>query len=300
MFTCTNLIVRWPSLNLHIRLKSLIVAPKFWALLTGVPGQGCKESQVTADASKLLVATCNGMFLSDEMKCLIPSSSRYDHFAVLCELLPAAVPSLAVNLLATSHGYFNQSLKNKLQSSLGCSRTSSYSSTHAESIVNLNNDPYLWDKIGRCFFPGAPFFKLTYRLHAAEIEAKEFIESVTKSKGWMTDYNMRRKFSSPLRVDELMAEHPRVYHTLTTLARSAREALDDVFDSFTIAEWVEQRIYPDIQMLERLQHDSSSLKSVRTWPKRPLPPLRDLKRLGVQMPEDDVSNNNSTPQISGK
>ena len=27
---------------------------------------------------------------------------RYDHFAVLCELLPAAIPSLAVNLLATS------------------------------------------------------------------------------------------------------------------------------------------------------------------------------------------------------
>ena len=33
--------------------------------------------------------------------------ARYDHFAVLCELLPAALPSLAVNLLATSHGYYN-------------------------------------------------------------------------------------------------------------------------------------------------------------------------------------------------
>ncbi|XP_069678922.1 hexosaminidase D-like [Periplaneta americana] len=230
---------------------------------------------------------------------------RYDHFAVLCELLPAAVPSLAVNLLATSHGYFNQSLKGKLQSSLGCARpgspasSSSYSRT--ESIVNLNSDPYLWDKFGRCFFPGAPFFKLTYRLHAAEIEVKEFLDSVMKSKGWMTDYNIRRKYSSPLRVDELMGEHPRVYHTLTALARSARDALDDVFDSYTIAEWVEQRIYPDIQTLEQLQRDSLALKSVHTWSKRPLPPLRDLKRLGVPMPEDDdVTNTNSTPQISGK
>ncbi|KAJ9578744.1 hypothetical protein L9F63_005033 [Diploptera punctata] len=168
---------------------------------------------------------------------------RYDHFAVLCELLPAAVPSLAVNLLATSHGYFNQSLKAKLQSSLGCARPGSSSSSssysRSESIVNLNSDPYLWDKFGRCFFPGAPFFKLTYRLHAAEMEVKEFLESTMKSKGWMTEYNVRRKYTSPLRVDELMGEHPRVYHTLTALARSARDALEDVFDSYTISEWVD-------------------------------------------------------------
>lgn len=132
------------------------------------------------------------------------------------------------------------------------------------------------------------------------MEVKEFIESVMKSKGWMTDYNIRRKFSSPLRVDELMGEHPRVYHTLTALARSARDALDDIFDSFTITEWVEQRIYPDIRTLEQLQRDSLALKSVRIWPKRPFPPLRDLKRLGIPMPEDNVSNSNSTPQISGK
>lgn len=229
---------------------------------------------------------------------------RYDHFAVLCELLPAAVPSLAINLLATSHGYFNQSLKSKLHSSLGCSRpgspSSSSSYSRSEAIVNLNSDPYLWDKFGRCFFPGSPFFKLTYRLHAAEMEVKEFLESVTKSKGWMTDYNIRRKFSSPLRVDELMGEHPRVYHTLTALARSARDALDDVFDSFTITEWVEQRIYPDIQKLEQLQQDSLALKSVRIWPKRPLPPLRDLKRLGVPMPDDDTSDTVPVSQLSGK
>lgn len=32
---------------------------------------------------------------------------RYDHFAVLCELLPAALPSLILNLVATSNGFFN-------------------------------------------------------------------------------------------------------------------------------------------------------------------------------------------------
>nr|CAD7447511.1 unnamed protein product [Timema bartmani] len=298
---------------------------------------------------------------------------RYDHFAVLCELLPASIPSLAVNLLTTSYGYFNQSLRNKLYSSLGCSRGAPSSPARfgntADTIVNLNSDPYLWDKMGRCFFPGAPFFKLTYRLHISEIEemmdedgrrlldlcarnkmkvanswykkerenhkvtryswggeqkfvkdyfimgeemkrqtvyikgtpsvstgcwwqtcrikvVKEFLESVTLSKGWMTDYNIRRNFSSPLRVDELMAEHPRVYHSLTALARSARDAMEEVFDSYTISEWVEQHVYPTILKLEQLQKDSVALKVPHLWPRRPFEPLRDLKRLGVPMPED--------------
>ncbi|XP_063231562.1 hexosaminidase D [Bacillus rossius redtenbacheri] len=228
---------------------------------------------------------------------------RYDHFAVLCELLPAAVPSLAVNLLATAHGYFNQSLRAELASSLGCSRplppTSARQTSSAEAVVNLNSDPYLWDKMGRCFFPGSPFFRLTYRLHAAELEVKEYLESVTLSKGWMTDYNIRRNFSSPLRVDELMADHPRVYHTLTTLARSAREAMEDAFDPYTIAEWVEQRIYPSVARLEQLRRDADALKAVRTWPRRPFPPLRDLRRLGVPMPGDG-GDDGSSPRPPGE
>ena len=40
---------------------------------------------------------------------VITGWSRYDHFAVLAELLPAAMPSLATNLISVSHGYFNAS-----------------------------------------------------------------------------------------------------------------------------------------------------------------------------------------------
>ncbi|KAL0269395.1 UNVERIFIED_CONTAM: hypothetical protein PYX00_007145 [Menopon gallinae] len=197
---------------------------------------------------------------------------RYDHFAVLCELLPGAIPSLAVNLLATSHGYFNQSLRGKLYSTLNCQ---DWTQSHA-GFVNFNSDPFMWNKLSRCFFPGSSFFKLLYRLHTTEKEVREFLEVTTRSKGWLTDYNVRRNFTSPLRIDELMMDQPRIYHMMTSLVRHARESLEDIFDEYTITEWIEQRIYPDLKRLEKLEADSARLKSVKYWPRRPFRPLKEL------------------------
>lgn len=207
---------------------------------------------------------------------------RYDHFAVLCELFPAAFPSLALSLIAVTNGYFDRSMKNKLLSVLSCPTTSGRNHV----FVTLESDPYLWDKMGRCMFPGSPFFRLTYRLHAAEIEANDYILQTRKRKGWMTEYNARRNYSLPLRVDELTTDLSRVYSGLTNIARSAADTMNEVFDMYTIAEWVEQRVYPYILDLEKLQNESLALRSFVSWENRPLKPLQDLKRIGVPIPDE--------------
>lgn len=46
---------------------------------------------------------------------------RYDHFAVLCELLPTAMPSLITCLSTMSRGYFNVEAKdNAILNILDC------------------------------------------------------------------------------------------------------------------------------------------------------------------------------------
>ncbi|KAJ8942100.1 hypothetical protein NQ318_013389 [Aromia moschata] len=155
---------------------------------------------------------------------------------------PAAIPSLALSLTAVTNGFFNSSLKEKFLTALSCPVPNG---AHSSPFINLDGDPFLWEKLNRCMFPGNAFFSL------------------------------------PMRVDELTADLPRVYHSMISLARSAVDAMSDVFDNYTISEWIEQRIYPYIVELERLQNQSIALKSVNQWPSRPLPPLKELQRFGV-------------------
>ena len=125
---------------------------------------------------------------------------RYDHFAVLCELLPAGIPSLAVNLIATSNGFFNETLGKPLFKALGCVQHSG----KYNSFVDLENDNFLWDKLSWCFFPGTNFFKVTKNLVSTEVEVRDFLHKVEKKKGWLTEYNRRHNMSSPFRIDEVI------------------------------------------------------------------------------------------------
>lgn len=158
-------------------------------------------------------------------------------------------------------------------------------SHHNSGIVNFNSDPFMWNKLSRCFFPGSSFYKLLHRLQSTEKEVKEFLDLTTRSKGWMTDYNIRHNFSSPLRIDELMGDFSRVYNSLTSLERHVRESLEDIFDQYTVNEWIEQRIYTDLKKLEKLEANAIKLKAIKYWPRRPLQTANDF---ALQSPSESV------------
>ncbi|XP_045583050.1 hexosaminidase D-like isoform X2 [Procambarus clarkii] len=204
---------------------------------------------------------------------------RYDHFAVLCELLPASLPSLAVNLIAVSHGYFNSSAQGQLYQALNCMQTPKY-----QTWLNLDGDPYLWDKFSWCFFPGAQVFKVTARLDATRRDVDSYIERVTRSRAWITDYNRRHNYSSPMRVDEDLEELPARLHAVTLLMKTAREALAEWYDDWTVGEWLEQHVWPLLKRLQTLQREAESMKAVRYWPARPLPLLPELAAFGISDP----------------
>lgn len=211
--------------------------------------------------------------------------SRYDHFAVLCELLPAAVPSLAVALLATSHGYWNSSLAPPLYKALSCGGRG-----RTETEIDLDYDNFLWEKLSWCHFPGEKFFKVTKELVALEGEVAEFFAKVDTKRGWMTPYNVRHNMSSPFRIEdvsrmytqqfdltgavEVLEDWSRTQHAVVSLMRTAAAALSEVYDQFTVAEWVEQKLYPFYSRLSQLRQQADTMRGVHSWPARPYPPLQ--------------------------
>jgi hexosaminidase len=204
--------------------------------------------------------------------------SRYDHFATLCELFPAAIPSLAVNLHTASKGFFESDSKvNSIIPSLTC--------------PEANGDRYLWldlqkdpnlGAFSRCIFPGNSVFRYMNRLSALAAEIREFIDSIKFSRGWLSDYNIRHNFTSSTRVAELLEDQPRLLASLINLARSIAEGMDEMYDNFTIGEYIEQRVYPLVNELRSLEKVAESLKLRRVFPVRPLPYLEKfVKELGI-------------------
>ncbi|XP_075296867.1 hexosaminidase D isoform X2 [Opisthocomus hoazin] len=69
---------------------------------------------------------------------------RYDHFSVLCELLPVAIPSLAVCLQALKNGGYSEKIKENVEKLLGMS--------------NLETDTFMSTSLGT--FPGSNILTL--------------------------------------------------------------------------------------------------------------------------------------------
>ena len=87
--------------------------------------------------------TLNSMVLFSFGLCIF---RRYDHFAVLCELLPTAVPSLVLNILAVVSGSLEESQTFQVASKvLNCPGR-----LNPEA---LKTDPHQFE-LRRCNFPG--------------------------------------------------------------------------------------------------------------------------------------------------
>ena len=71
--------------------------------------------------------------------------------------------------------------------------------------------------------------------------------------------------------------------------RSANSALSEMFDHYTVSEWIEQKLYPLYSKLSSIRSEADSLRRVKYWPARPYPPLEALKGLGIGVPDTQKS-----------
>ena len=76
-----------------------------------------------------------------------------------------------------------------------------------------------------------------------------------------------------------------VHHSVVSIMQSANSALSEMFDHYTVSEWIEQKLYPLYSKLSSIRNQADDLRRVKYWPARPYPPLEALKGLGIGVPD---------------
>ncbi|XP_017856347.1 PREDICTED: hexosaminidase D [Drosophila arizonae] len=225
-----------------------------------------------------VIAKEGGRFAKGLRGLALTGWQRYDHFAVLCELLPVGMPSLMTSLSTVAKGYFSINPRdNELLHVLRCVfQPDSRRSGHP--WLELHPNAHYSQLFAVCSYPGHLVFKYALRLYDKLAEVRNYLQQTREHSAWLSDYNVRHNFSSPLRVQELTVRTPQLVEELRAMAREAQQLLWEVYDEHTVAEFVEQHIYPSINALHQQLASGQTLLQRRTWQQRPLPLSLELQQ----------------------
>ncbi|XP_066293035.1 hexosaminidase D-like isoform X3 [Branchiostoma lanceolatum] len=175
--------------------------------------------------------------------------SRYDHYATHCELLPAAIPCLALCLQTVVHGGFTEDcdFHRKVSEELGFSQTlqvqlvpksvCAVSSQHqCVSAVMMHNQIKTIAREGT--FPGAKLFQGVHVLVNLDADYIEFLNGDSRYTGWMTDYHVRKNFTNPCHLEFIIHMASRLQEEFTKLHREMDRTLSEMYDPSTVEEWL--------------------------------------------------------------
>lgn len=187
---------------------------------------------------------------------IITGWQRYDHFAILCELLPVGMPSLAM-CLHYIQGFYNSSF------------------TVPKPVIDLLqcDNPYALHGTAwgtpKCNFYGGDILEGVLRLHQLEQEFSVLLDN-SVIRGWVTDYNINHSFSNVLLLTSAMENLDMFKMDLIQIERDLRMSMTLIYDNYTINEWCETFIQPFHKKIENLWEAKEKLMSKEHWPRRPL------------------------------
>ncbi|KAM5216988.1 hexosaminidase D isoform 2-T2 [Hipposideros larvatus] len=173
---------------------------------------------------------------------------RYDHFSVLCELLPVGIPSLAVCLQSLLQGGFAEDVKTRVENFLGIPSL---------EITGFSSD-------GAASFPGSDILALVTQvglhLHGSVDEMLHTDRYVT---GWFSPYHRRRKFIHPVMIQHIQPQALSLLARWSALAGELEAALCRIFYPDAVEEWLEENVQPSLRQLQQLLQDLN--EAARPW-----------------------------------
>ncbi|XP_074967167.1 hexosaminidase D isoform X1 [Phalacrocorax aristotelis] len=165
---------------------------------------------------------------------------RYDHFSVLCELLPVAIPSLAVCLQALKNGGYSEKIKENVEKLLGMS--------------NLETETFMSASLGT--FPGSNILPLVTQVSFyLKSSVDELLERNRYVTGWFSPYHRKRKIIHPIIMHHFQPDAVSLLSKWNVVVQDLQAAMEQVFHKCTVEEWMEENVHPSLQKLQQVVDD---------------------------------------------
>lgn len=180
---------------------------------------------------------------------------RYDHYSVLCELLPVGLPSLAICLLTLSSDAFTEAVHKQGSLDLGF-----------QELIPL--DPFdALHNIPQCDFPGSDIYCRVNILLCHVEQCKLLLENDRLS-GWMTDYHVEHRFANPAHIFHLLAPVQKLRSEMLQLRNEMQVVMGEVLYPDAIDEWLKVYVDPRVKVVSEVQDKAVMLMGVGAQPKQ--------------------------------
>ncbi|XP_075686653.1 hexosaminidase D-like [Rhinoderma darwinii] len=180
---------------------------------------------------------------------------RYDHYSVLCELLPVGIPSLAVCLQTLKHGKFTEEAKKD--------------TAHLLGFNNINAEKNICEGSGA--FPGAEIYNMVKKVHSdLKSKVREITEGDSEINGWFSRYHRTHRFGNPLKMETFSAKVLKANEEWESHIQALRSQLDSMYFPDTVEEWMEENVNLYMDSLREMAKDFQEILPLNARPKVPL------------------------------
>ncbi|KAK6635571.1 hypothetical protein RUM44_000824 [Polyplax serrata] len=183
---------------------------------------------------------------------------RFNHFTVLCELLPVGIPSLAISLQFLKN--LNDMNYDTVRHVLECNDYVPVNQAETKNTDFMNRL--------KCDFPGFDVYSsvLLFSKTLLEMEYElDFFKAVHFS-----FFNTAYNYTHPKEVKGHYIKLMYYNYELKNKEMKLRSSLTQVYDEHTVAEWILTNVFPHQIRLGAVTKIIKSMVGKKSWPRRPL------------------------------